>query len=334
MSAPCNAYQVMANGLRRWGVRIAGATAALGVLGLMVIVWLGSSQAIYPPWYEHRTPEQGLIDHTGDEFAATVWQGAVRDPLADLDLAYQDVEFLAVDGSTLRGWLIPGPHRGRAAVVAVHGAGADRREFLRQAPLFYNAGYATLLFDCREQGVSDGAARGISLGFREHHDVSSAVAYVHQQGFDRVAVIGTSQGGASVIMAAAADRTIDAVIAENPFTSVHDLVRDVRSVPERFPRALLSLVSGMAVLRMGGLGEPSPLDVVDRIAPRPLLLMHGTEDTAIPHSHSQALYERAADPKELWIVPDGRHAMLYNSHPDEWRQRVLGFLSRSIGGSF
>ncbi len=320
--------------MRRWGVRIAGAVLALGAAGLAVIVWLGSSQALYPPWYEHRTPEQGLIDRTQDEFSATVWQGAVRDPLTDLGLVYQDVEFPAVDGSTLRGWLVPGAHGGRGAVVAVHGAGADRREFLRQAPLFYNAGYATLLFDCREQGVSDGAARGISLGFREHQDVSSAVAYVRQQGFDQVAVIGTSQGGASVILAAAADPTIDAVIAENPFTSVHDLVRDTRPIPKRFPHALLSLVSGVTVLRMGGLGEPSPLEVVDRIAPRPLLLMHGSEDSAIPHAHSQALYERAADPKELWIVPGGQHAMLYNSHPDEWRQRVIGFLARSIGRSF
>ena len=251
-----------------------------------------------------------------------------------IPLLLPDVEFPAVDGSTLRGWLVPGVQGGRAAVVAVHGGGSDRREFLRQAPLFYNAGYATLLFDCREQGVSDGAARGISLGFREQHDVSSAVAYMREQGFDRIAVIGTSQGGASVILAAAADPTIDAVIAENPFTSVHDLVRDIRSIPKRFPRAFLSLVSGVAVLRMGGLGEPSPLEVVDRIAPRPLLLMHGTEDKDIPYAHSEALYARADDPKELWIVEGGQHAMLYNSHPDEWRQRVVGFLARSIGRSY
>ena len=319
----------------RWTAWVAAAGAGLVLVGVCAVAWLGASRALYPPWYEHRTPEQGLIDRSGDSFAAQAWQGAVSDPLADFGLAYESVEFPAVDGSTLRGWYVPGAPRTRAAVVAVHGGGSDRREFMRQTPLFYNAGYATLLFDCREQGVSDGAARGISLGFREHEDVSSAVAYLlDARGFDRVAVIGTSQGGASVILAGAADPRIDAVIAENPFTSVQALVRDIRPPDTQarpIPKPFLRLVSEMAVLRMGGLGQPAPIDVVADIAPRPLLIMHGTDDGAIPYRQSEELYARAGEPKELWIVEGGEHAMLYNSHPDEWRTRVLGFLARWIG---
>lgn len=317
--------------LRRWGLRIGG--AGVGIAGVLVfwMAWQGSSYALYPPWYVHRTPEQGLSDRTHDPFAAEAWQGAVLDPLRDFGLAFEDVAFPAADGSTLRGWLVPGPGKPAGAVVAVHGGGADRREFLRQLPLFYNAGYTTLLFDCREQGVSDGATRGISLGFREHDDVSSAVAFMDGRGFLDVGVIGTSQGAASAILAAAADPRIDAVIAENPFTSVYDLMRDSGAVPEGFPRPLLWLISRLAVLRMGGVGQPSPLEVVDRIAPRPLLLMHGTADGAIPYQQSEQLFARAREPKELWIVPGGQHAMLYNSNPDEWRQRVLGFLARSLG---
>ena len=90
-------------------------------------------------------------------------------------------------------------------------------------------------------------------------------------------------------------------------------------------------MSALAVLRMGGLGEPAPIDVVADISPRPLLLMHGSEDRAIPDAHSRELYAQAGEPRQLWIAEGARHAMLYNSHPEEWRRRVLGLLALAFG---
>jgi alpha-beta hydrolase superfamily lysophospholipase len=315
---------------RRWALIAIGAGLLVLLALTGVAVWLGSSQALFPPWYRHRTPGQGLVDRSGDEFAARVWQAMVSDPLRDLGLPYEDVEFAASDGSTLRGWLVPGARGAGAAVVAVHGGGSDRREFLRQTPIFHGAGWATLLFDCREQGISDGRGRGISLGFRESADVSSAVDFLRSRGFARVAAIGTSQGGASVILAGAADPRIAAVVAENPFTSVRDLFRDNPGAG-RLPPTLLDLMSGLAILRMGGTGMPAPIEVVADIAPRPLLLMHGTDDTAIPHEHSRALYARAGQPKSLWIVDGGRHSMLFNAAREEWSRRVLAVLRSALG---
>ena len=321
--------------LRRWISAALLASLALGVAFVVAVGWLGSNQALRPPWYHPRTPEQGLwpMDPADENFS---WQGGYRDPRTDLGLDYETVEFPASDGSTLRGWLVPGAPGATAGVVAVHGAGADRREFLRQVPVFHGSGYPVLLFDCREQGISDGAGRGVSLGFRESEDVTAAVAFAKRvRGLTRVAVIGTSQGAASAILAAAADPSIDAVIAENSFTSIPDLVRDLRGLPDArpVPPWASRVVAAFAVWRMGGLGRPAPIDVVGAIAPRPLLLMHGSEDTAIPYAHSERLRAAAGEPVELWIVPGGRHSSLFNRAPEEWQRRVIGFLARWLGGA-
>jgi len=51
---------------------------------------------------------------------------------------------------------------------------------------------------------------------------------------------------------------------------------------------------------------PSPVEVVDRIAPTPVLLVHGTEDHYVPVDHALALH-RAGD-AELWALDGMRHA--------------------------
>ena len=228
---------------------------------------------------------------------------------------------------------MPGTPNAVAGVVTVHGAGADRREFLRHVPVFNAPGYPVLLFDCREHGTSDGDSAGISLGIREHEDVSSAVAYMKQvRGLERVAVVGTSQGGASVILAAAADSEIDAVVAENPFTSIHALIAAAGpSLGQKTPEFVLALVGSMAIWRMGGMDVPAPIEVVDRIAPRPLLLMHGDADRVIPVQQTRDLYLATGGHAQLWIAPGGGHATLYNSHPEQWSERVQTLLFDSLG---
>ncbi len=52
------------------------------------------------------------------------------------------------------------------------------------------------------------------------------------------------------------------------------------------------------------------LDYVKEISPRPILLVAG--DRAHSRSFSEKVYEMAAEPKELYIVPDAEHIDLYD----------------------
>jgi fermentation-respiration switch protein FrsA (DUF1100 family) len=48
--------------------------------------------------------------------------------------------------------------------------------------------------------------------------------------------------------------------------------------------------------------------VVDRIAPPPLLIAHGSADWLIPPRHAEVLYARAGEPKSLVLIDRGLHA--------------------------
>lgn len=319
------------SGKRVVGVLLGGLVVWLGLVA--AFVWFGSGMVLRPPWYEHRTPETGLRPPT--DFMREAWAPGLHDPLTDFGIAYQKVAFPAVDGSTLRGWWVPGVDGASVGIVTVHGAAADRRDFLRHLPMLHGAGYPVLLFDEREHGISDGAGRGISYGVRESHDVSSAVAFAKQQrGLERVVVIGTSQGGASVILAAARDPEIDAVISENPFTRVEDLLEDTAMMRE-FPGQLRGAIIRLALWRMGSDVADGPIDHVAEIAPRPLLLMHGKADRVIAYGHTERIYAAAHDPAaEIWLPEDAGHAALFDRWPEAYRAHVLGFIGRAVGSPY
>lgn len=321
----------------KWIVRLAIAAASLFAISLGYSVWQGSSAMLRPPWYVANDPGGSFRPLNDTEEGE--WLGYTKDPMRDFGYAFEDVEIPAEDGSTLRGWYVPpggelAPEDSVVGIITVHGAGADRRDLLNTIPILHEAGYPVVAFDCREHGTSDGTGRGISYGVREHADVRSVVAWARRElGWSRVGVIGSSQGGAAVLLAAALDPDIDAVISENPFTSMHDLIQytvrdDVGD--DRFSASLVDLAASIALWRAGGSSLPAPIDVVDQIAPRPLLLMHGTADEIVPVEHSERLHAKAGETAELWLAPDARHSALINRYPKEFRDRVLRFFDRAL----
>jgi len=290
---------------------LAAALVVLAAAGL----WYGSEEVVHPAWYEFPRSTGGV------------------DPRSAHGLDFEEVEFPAAGGSTLRGWFVPGRATAFVGVVAVHGAGGDRRNYLDRLPAFHEAGYPVLLYDSRDHGTSDGAGRGIGLGFRELHDVSSAVAYMKREhGYRRVAAVGTSMGGVSALLAAAGDPQIDVVVAENAWARLIDVMR-AGSLRRGFvPDFALPLVHDLAIWRLAATGEPEPIDVVDRIAPRAVLVAAGSDDRLVPHGQTEELFEKAGEPKELWIVEDSGHDQLFKDDPEGYQRRVIGFLRRWLGG--
>lgn len=227
-------------------------------------------------------------------------------------------------------------------LVLVHGGGRDRRAWLRHSYFLHAAGYGCLLFDLREHGLSDGKMRGFSFGMDERYDVVAAVHFMrHELNYKKICVIGTSVGGSSVLMAAAIEKGIDAVIAENAITTCASLLDHQLIVymggylsHNTINVFLFKMFRRMCTFwlncRVGN--KPSKrcqaLHCIDSISPRPILLMHGTNDVIVPHRHSEILFERAKEPKELYLCESAFHCGLYNTHPEEFEERVLHFLSK------
>jgi len=225
--------------------------------------------------------------------------------------------------------------------VCVHGGGRDRRAFLRHVPLFVKRGIPCLLFDFREHGISDGSGRGFTYGVKEHMDVSAAVKFMKKKsGASTCLVLATSVGATSAIIAAAEDQNIDGIIAENPLTRPEELLTFLYSnalnyslgpkyadwtLCKWFGRLLVAVfLTRIGALRIDSLwpDHRGAIDVVHKISPRPILVMHGDNDTIIPFSQGISVFEAAQEPKKMWLVKGGAHCQLYDHYPDEYEEKV------------
>jgi hypothetical protein len=57
-------------------------------------------------------------------------------------------------------------------------------------------------------------------------------------------------------------------------------------------------------------------------------MIHGEKDAYIVPAIARSLFACAREPKELWIVPKAKHNRCRDLAPDEYSERVAGFLRR------
>jgi fermentation-respiration switch protein FrsA (DUF1100 family) len=248
---------------------------------------------------------------------------------SDYGLPYERISFPSYDGTILRGWFVPAV-RPRGTVVFCHGRAGSKAPDLIYVPQFRQHGFNVLLFDFRAHGESDGTQS--SLVYYERQDLLAAIAYLRKRGIEQVGLMGFSMGAAVAIATAPLSEAVRAVIADSAFAEVRTIAvtyLQQRGIPRPLASGLATLIIWAAGLRLGcHLPDADPLRWVGRIAPRPLLLIHGGQDEGIPVSDAQRLYEAASEPKELWIAPEAEHRCADKVRPEEYMSRVLGFFDR------
>jgi fermentation-respiration switch protein FrsA (DUF1100 family) len=70
-------------------------------------------------------------------------------------------------------------------------------------------------------------------------------------------------------------------------------------------------------------GQRQGTELIDRLA-APVLVIHGMNDGIIPWASARLVHAEAAEPKHLWLIPDGDHVLA--GHVDELDQRIGEFL--------
>jgi fermentation-respiration switch protein FrsA (DUF1100 family) len=249
-------------------------------------------------------------------------------------LAYRPIEFASpLDGTALAGWYLPSPTATGRTIVIAPGIDSNRLQggiTLALAPALLGAGFDVIAFDLRGEGES--GAEPITFGAREQWDVLGAVREARFLGARSVGVIGFSLGGDAAILAAARSPEIDAVVAESAFATFtetigHELER-MYLVPR--PLATYALLGFHVVSGVDPEGI-APERAISAIAPRPVLLIHGTADETVPPVNGERLLAAAGDtPAELWLVPGAGHAAGYVADPDEYGRRVVAFFDRAL----
>jgi putative redox protein len=250
-----------------------------------------------------------------------------------------ELEFLS-EGITLRGHLArpaqaAGANAGRLGLVLCHGFPADPPGG-RTAPQSYpeladrlaqETGWVVLSFDFRGAGRSDGnfTLAGWLADIKAGVDVLLEVGEV-----DGVWLAGFSTGGALALCAAGEDERVQGVAAFAAPADFENWVAD--------PRRFLEHARSVGVVRDKNfppdldawareLRETRPLNLIGKVPPRPVLLVHGSEDEVVPLMDARALADAADGMVELRVLSGAGHRL---RHDPRAIAVLLGWLDRQL----
>lgn len=252
----------------------------------------------------------------------------------------------SLDGLNLAATLVQPDAPTTRAVVLVHGGGVTREEggfFTRLAAGLAEAGVASLRFDLRGHGESEGRMEDLTLA-SVLNDIRVALAGVREQtGATQISLLGASFGGGICAYYAAKRPTeLDRLVLLNPQLDYKKRTIDTRPfwqndhlIPEaaaqlteqgylnfspaiRHGRAIFNEVFWFDVL--GSLGDITA----------PTLLVHGTKDTLVPIETTLAALPTFTAEHKLVQIEGSQHGFAVHDDPQylnpqsqEWQAFVI-----------
>jgi len=248
-----------------------------------------------------------------------------------------------------------GPRERRPAFLVLHGFGSSKNagNSTAAAKLLEGLGYAALRFDMRGCGESEGA-RGRVICLEQVEDTKNALSFLATRPEvdpQRIGLLGASFGAAVAVYTAGVDPRVAACISAGGWGDGEKKFRKQHESPEAWKRFTAMLEEGRRhrertgqsimvprydvvpippALR-GNLAPGSAMefpfevvesmyafranDVVGKIAPRPLLLLHPANDSVTPTEQSIDLFLHAGQPTDLHLVADVDHFVLAEGNP-------------------
>ena len=258
-------------------------------------------------------------------------QKAFLDP-GQFGLDFIDAAFTTTDGIDLVGWWIPAPGSTRT-IVCLHGYAGSCDPDLEYAVALHKASFNLLYFDFRAHGRSRG--RLTSIGALEVQDCLAAIHYAVERGSRSIGLLGFSMGGRVALLSAAEHPSaLKALIYDGgPARLTTAIAADLQEkhLPGFLSAALAYIiVLGMSILTRRDLFIREPYYQAARLAPLPVLFIHGGRDPHTRMDELERMIRQAGGHAESWVVPQTGHRNLEDFVGKEYIERVIAFFERTL----
>ena len=225
--------------------------------------------------------------------------------------AVADLWVTAGDGVRLHGWDLRPRGAARGTLVFFHGNAGNVSSHVGGVLWLVDAGYRVLALDYRGFGRSEGEADVAGAHADAAAFLSAALAR-DDVGAAPIAVLGQSFGGAVALHTVATSplkERVRLLIVDSAFSSYR------RIAGEKVAGCLCTWpLQGVIADGFAGLDERfMPETWAPRVAPVPLLVLHGGRDPLVPVEHGRRLHAVAGDPKGYWEVQGAGHVRAFSS---------------------
>lgn len=234
------------------------------------------------------------------------------------------------DGLTLVGHWYPAEGAKRI-ILAMHGWRSTwSRDFGAIADFWHDNGCSVLFAEQRGQGNSGGEYMG--FGMTERYDCQRWINLICERTEDLpVYLAGISMGAATVLMASGLElpQRVHGIMADCGFTSANDIFRHVVNktlhLSYNLRRSDVEAICREKIRH--GADEYTTRDAL-AVNTRPVLFIHGTDDSFVPVSHTYENYKVCKAEKRLFVVPGADHGGSYLVDKAGYEKEVLDFFNK------
>lgn len=248
--------------------------------------------------------------------------------------ALKDTVIINPEGKHLKAYYVAAPQPTSRTAVIIHGYTDSAIRMMMIGYMFnHDLDFNILLPDLQYHGQSEGSA--IQMGWKDRLDVLQWMDVANEIYGNNTQMVlhGISMGAATTMMVSGEKLPpyIKCFIEDCGYTSVWDQfskeIKGQFNLPQ-FP--LMYTASYICDLKYGwNFKDASSLEQVKKCN-LPMFFIHGDADGYVPTWMVYPLYEVKTEPKELWIVPDAKHATSYRDNPQEYTNRVKSFVDKYI----
>lgn len=229
---------------------------------------------------------------------------------ANFGLTFDPVR-LPLNGDTLAGWWVPSKIPRAATLLYLHGNAGNVSVNADQVQRLARTGLNIFIFDYRGYGESTGGPPRKRLILEDAERAWTYLVSERRIPPSDVVIYGHSLGSAVAVDLASRHPDAGGLIAESAFPSIVEVAEG--TVFAWLPLRLILTERIDARPRIGSVRVPK-------------LILHGEADTMIPARLARRLYDAAADPKQLAIIPGGDHEDSAEVNPAAYFAAVNGFL--------
>jgi uncharacterized protein len=229
----------------------------------------------------------------------------------------------------------------KAVVVCLSGIhNPSATIFFGHARFFKEHNYATILFDMRAHGESDGSM--ICLGYKEFLDTKAIVQYIKSQPKYKnvhVVVLGLSMGGVTAINSIGEIPEINGLISLSAYSSWEDVFYEnmITQSPVLLAKIIRPFVTITTSIKYRVFSwRVNPKKEIEKLGKRPALFMHTREDSQVPFANLGRILNHAPSHVETFIREGDIH-FLTESFIDpekdaEYSSTLIKFLDKHFQG--
>lgn len=306
---------------------------AFGIVAALISVVLVLTYVLYRGVFCHPLKKRPDAHRIPNSNLYRTFQDKMLEGVDDMEkTSYEEVSILSMEGYRLYGKLYYMKNDAPLILFfhGYHGVAAwDGYGFFK---LCKKSGINILMVDERAHGKSEGSA--ITFGIKERYDCKLWIEYIAERFGEctDIFLAGVSMGAASVMMSSelGLPENVRAIIADCGYSEPAAIIKETIRAMKLPVKPVYQLVKlGAHLFGHFDLEAAAALQSVKKLN-IPILFIHGKQDSIVPTSMLEELYEACKGKKERVLIEGADHANSALTDYEAYEKAILQFIEKNL----